>query len=385
MSPKTFDNSMSEQQFEDIIAIFRKSLDVSETLTQEERHKVSFRLPPAEEDAIVQAKTRYPSRASLVQGCLERGALDLTDDEIDIIIRGVASGPASVGDSLLSFLKQQSPEVKELADKVYESNEFTDPGELKAILQCYKEQGYRREQKRTTRQLHRYRLVERRYLELLQDSIQRGKPSHEDALKRRALEQIMRETKGQVDFPQAPTNDSISWKIQDFAIKAQRKPYLDIGIWGFVILRLDYRDDTLWESYKSRVETCTQKVLTANDVPENVCRMLRFTYLEDESALSGEVDQTKLVKYWRDNRWNENVHIHMNHDFFLSADWKAMDNENTTDPPMYLHDAYIEEIPTDLSSFPGYIPMTALHFCSKGIAGINDDRQYVRSIWDILH
>ncbi|THW33078.1 hypothetical protein D6D25_05445 [Aureobasidium pullulans] len=31
---------MSEQQFEDIIAIFRKSLDVSETLTQEERHKV---------------------------------------------------------------------------------------------------------------------------------------------------------------------------------------------------------------------------------------------------------------------------------------------------------------------------------------------------------
>ncbi|THY92956.1 hypothetical protein D6C93_05772, partial [Aureobasidium pullulans] len=118
---------MSEQQFEDMIAIFRKSLDVSETLTQEERHKVSFRLPPAEEDAIVQAKTRYTSRASLVQGCLERGALDLTDDEIDIIIRGVASGPASVGDSLLSFLTQQSPEVKELADKVYESNDFTDP------------------------------------------------------------------------------------------------------------------------------------------------------------------------------------------------------------------------------------------------------------------
>ncbi|THW74254.1 hypothetical protein D6D17_10611, partial [Aureobasidium pullulans] len=188
-----------------------------------------------------------------------------------------------------------------------------------------------------------------------------------------------------VEFPQAPTNDSTSRKIQDFAIKAQRKPYLDIGIWGFAVLRLDYRDDTLWESYKSRVETCTQKVLTANDVPENVCRMLRFTYLEDKSALSGEVDQTKLVKYWRDNRWNENVHTHMNHDFFLSADWKAMDNENTTDPTMYLHDAYIEEMPTDLSSFPGYITMTALHFCSKGIAGINDDRQYVRSIWDILH
>lgn len=376
---------MSEQKFEDIIAVFRKSLDVSETLTQEERHKVSFRLPPAEEDAIVEAKTRYPSRASLVQGCLEKGALDLTDDELDIIIRGVSSGPVSVGENHLSFLKQLSPEVQELADKVYESNDFTDPGELRAILQCYKEQDYRREQKRATRQLQRYRLVERRYLEMLQDSIQRDNPSPEYALKRRALEQIMKETKGQVDFPQAPTNDSISRKIQDFAIKAQRKPYLDIGIWGFAVLRLDYRDNTLWESYKSRVETCTQKVLTANDVPENVCRMLRFTYLEDESALSGEVDQTKLVKYWRDNRWNENVHIHMNHDFFLSVDWKAMDNENTTDPPMYLHDAYIEEMPTDLSSFPGYIPMTALHFCSKGIAGINDDRQYVRSIWDILH
>lgn len=118
---------MSEQQFEDIIAIFRKSLNVPETLTQEERHKVSFRLPPAEEDAIVQAKTRYPSRASLVQGCLEKSALNLTDDEIDIIIRGVSSGPASVGDSLQSFLKQQSPEVQELADKVYVSNDFTDP------------------------------------------------------------------------------------------------------------------------------------------------------------------------------------------------------------------------------------------------------------------
>ncbi|KAI5247892.1 hypothetical protein E4T43_01714 [Aureobasidium subglaciale] len=375
---------MSDQQ-EEIIVILRRALDPLEVLTQDEQHKASFRLPPAEEDTFLQATTRYTSRAELIQACLDNGAWDLTDGEMQIIIEGISSNTESPLQRFNSFKSQQSHEVQDLMDQVYASHKLNDPGELDAIMQCYKEQDYRREAARATRQLHRYRLVERRYQELRQDSIQKAQPVAEYALKRRAFEQIMRETKGQVDFPQAPTNDSLSQKIQDFAIKAQLKPRLDIGIWGFVILRLDYSDDEGWETFKSNVETVAQKVMRSNNVPEPICKMLQFVYLEDEAALSGEVDQTRLVKYWKKNGWNENVHVQINHQFFFSAAGKVSPYENPNIPSLYLHDTYVEETPTDPNAFSGFIHTDIFQFFAGGIAGLEKSRRYVRSVWDILN
>ncbi|KEQ95324.1 hypothetical protein AUEXF2481DRAFT_215939 [Aureobasidium subglaciale EXF-2481] len=376
---------MSDQQSEEIIVILRRALDSSEVLTQDERHKASFRLPPAEEDTLVQGTTRNASRAELIQACLDKGAWDLTDGELQIIIKGISSNTESPLQRVNVFKSQQGQEVQDLMDQVYASHRLNDPGELDAIMQCYKEQNYRREAARTTRQLHRYRLVERRYQELLQDGIQKAQPIADYALKRRAFEQIMRETKGQVDFPRPPTNDSLSQKIQDFAIKAQLKPRLDIGIWGFAILRLDYSDDEAWAIFKSNVETVAQKVMRSNNVPEPTCKMLQFVYLEDEEALSGEVDQTKLVGYWKKNGWNENVHMQINHQFFFSATGKLSPHENPNIPSLYLHDTYVEETPTDPSAFPGFILTDIFQFFAGGIAGLETSRRYVKSVWDILN
>ncbi|KAI5203896.1 hypothetical protein E4T39_03954 [Aureobasidium subglaciale] len=368
---------MSDQQSEEIIAILRRALDSSEVLTQDVKHKASFRLPLAEEDAYMQARTNYTSRAELIQACLENGAWNLTDEEMQMIIKGISSNTEPPLQRFNSFKSQQGQEVQVLMDQVYASRRLNDPGELGAVMRCYKEQDYRRVAARATKQLQRYRLVERRYQELLQDSIQKDQPIADYALKRRAFEQIIKETRGQVDFPRAPTNDSLSQKIQDFAIKAQLKPYLDIGIWGFAILRLDYSDEVAWQTIKSNVETIAQKTLQGNNVPEHICKMLRFVYLEDEAALSGEVNQTKLVKYWNQNKWNENV--------FFSTDGKVPPHVNPNIPPLYLHDAYVEETPADPTVFPGYIRTDVYQLFAGGIAGLEKNRRYVKSVWDILN
>lgn len=261
--------------------------------------------------------------------------------------------------------------------------DITDPKELNAIVRCVKEQGYRREAARATRLSQRYYLVERRYLELVQDNIHKDKSSSEASLKRKALEQIMRETKNQTQFPLAPTNDSISQKIQNFAIKAQRKPYLDIGIWGFAVLRLNYSDDAAWEVYKTLLETTAQKLLLGNDVPEHTCSMFRFTYLADENALSGPVDQVKLAKYWDENKYNEDVHLHINKQFFLSVDEFKREDENPNDPPMNLHDASVDEV--EEGAFPGFRKTSVYGLISWHIAGIEKSRLHLREAWEIVH
>lgn len=261
--------------------------------------------------------------------------------------------------------------------------DITDPQEVQVLVQCVKEQGYRREAARATKLLQRYRLVERRYLELLQDNIHKDQRSSEAGLKRKALEQIMRETKGQTQFPLAPTNDSVSQKIQDFAIKAQRKPYLDIGIWGFAVLRLNYSDAAAWESYKTLLEIGAQKLLLGNNVPKHTSSMFTFTYLEDETALSGPVDQVKLIKYWDENKFNEDVHLHMNKQFFLSVDELTREGEDPNDPPLNIHDASVDEV--EEGKFPGFRKTSIFELISWHIAGIGKSRLHLRKAWEIVH
>ncbi|KAH0289371.1 hypothetical protein M436DRAFT_48555 [Aureobasidium namibiae CBS 147.97] len=321
------------------------------TQTEPDDHEVSFRPLSAGKDAVVPTQSRYSSRAAIVQRCMGKGAWNLTDDELIIVT---------------------TPQ-----------EDITDPKGLKAIVQCVKEQGYRREAARATRLLQRYRLVHRRYLELLQDSIHKDKPSSEAGLKRKALEQIIRETKDQTRFPLAPTNDSVSQKIQDFAIKAQRKPYLDIGIWGFAVLRLNYNDDAAWETYKQALQTSAQKRLLGVNVPKHICEMFCLTYLEDKTALSGPVDQVKLARYWDESKYSETVHLHINKQFFLSVDEFTREGENPNDPPLNIHDASVDEV--EEANFPGWRRTSVFELITWHIAGIEKSHLHLRSAWEIIH
>jgi hypothetical protein len=367
---------MSGQQSRENTEIQRKASDPSNGFTKADSQTL------AEDDASVQTQSRHSSRAALIQACLYQGAWTLTDDDLNIIIIRSNSGKLPQEKST-TFGNQSTPETQTPIEKANGRNLIIDARELKAIVQCSKEQGFRREAVRATRQLQRYRLVERRYLELLQDSIHKDKPCSESGLKRRALEQVMRETRDQTKFPLAPTNDSLSRKIQNFAIKAQRKPYHDIGIWGFAMLRLNYGDDVAWENYKKLIEAGAQKILLGNSVPQHICAMFQFTYLEDETALSGLVDQTKLVKYWEQNRWNEEVHLHINKPFFLSVDEFTREDENPNDPPMYIHDASVDEVKE--GAFPGFRRTSVFELIMWHIAGIEKSRLHLRSVWETVH
>jgi hypothetical protein len=338
---------------------------------QAERLRPTLFLGPAE-DALAHIGSKYTSHAALIQGCLGQGTWTLTDDELDLITGGV-------GAPLDSPLFDLAP------SSVQDPVEIPDPTEieLKAISRCFKEQGYRREAARATRSLQRHRLVERRYLELLQDSIHKDNPTSEYVLKETAFEQIMDETTYQKHFPLAPTNDSLSQKIQDFAIEAQFEPYHDIGFWGFAVLRLNYDDDAAWDKYKKLIEAGAQKLLLGNNVPQQICSQFRFTYLEDKTALSGPVDQVKLVKYWEKRQWNEDVHLDINRQFFLSVDEFTRKDENPNDPPMNIHDASVDEVEED--SFPGYRKTSIYELISWHIMGIEASRLHLRRIWEIVN
>lgn len=324
----------------------------------------------------MQTKSKYPA---LIQTCLDQGAWTLADEELDYIIRGEI---LPLDNSSTSWI-DQTPGTLNSIEKASKDDSLTAT-KLKAISQCIKEQSYRREEVRATKQLQRHRLLQRRYLELLQDSIHKDNPTSEYVLKRKACEQIMLETTyHQTHFPQAPTNDSLSQKIQNFAIKAQCKPYFDISIWGFAVLRLNYDDDDAWENYKKLIETGAQKLLLGNNVPQPICAMFRFIYLEDETTLFGPVDQDKLVKYWGKNQWNEDVHLHIDKQFFLSVDEFAREGENPDDPPMFIHDASVDEV--EEGGFPGFRKTSVFELIMWHIAGIEKSRLHLRRVWEIVH
>jgi hypothetical protein len=346
-----------------------------------DNHQTSPRLPSAE-DALVQVESKYSSRAALIQRCLIQGAWTLMDEELELIIVVITSVQQSPLEKITTSMNQQTLETQTPNEEPSEDNTLTTL-KVKAISQCHKEQSYRREAARAKRLLQRHRLVERRYLELLTESVHKELPSPDYALKRKAVEQIMQETKGQTHFPLAPTNDSLSQKIQNFAIKAQRKPYHDIGPWGFAILRLDYGDDAAWESYKKFVDFSVRRFLLANDVSQYTCSQFRFTYLEDETALSGPMDHIKLVRYWEKHQWDETVHLHINKQFFFSVDEHARRNESTADPALYIHDASVDEVKE--GAFPGYRETSILGIINWHIPAIEKSRLHLRTVWEMIN
>jgi hypothetical protein len=331
----------------------------------------TYLLGPAE-DALAHIGSEYTSHAALIQGCLNQGTWTLTDDELDLITGGIGALSDSPLFDLPPCSVQQLPGIPDPTEV-----------ELKAISRCFKEQGYRREAARATRLLQRHRLVQRRYLELLQDSIHKDNPTSEYVLKRTAFEQIMDETTYQKHFPLAPTNASLSQKIQNFAIEAQCKPYYDISIWGFAILRLDYSDDIAWESYKALVETSMRRFLLANSVPHHTSSQFRFTYLEDKTALSGPMNHSKLVKYWEQHQWDETVYLHMNKQFFFSVDEDMRKGRSTVDPSMYIHDASVDEV--EEGAFPGFRETSVIGIVNCHIAGIEKSRLHLREAWEMTN
>ncbi|KAI4727425.1 hypothetical protein E4T49_04773 [Aureobasidium sp. EXF-10728] len=376
---------MSEEKSEEPMTTSHRSDDESAIIPQVERRGPESHVPQLDEDALVLLNSRYGSRAEMIKSCLHQGAWNMTDEELNTIIHGIALGQNPSKQSSNSR-SQQTPEIQDVTNtsqRLDDSQEI-NPEEVKAMTQCHREQNLRTEAARATRQLHRYHLVQRRYQELLHDDLQKDKPARpSSSLKRNAFEQVMRETKGQTDFPLYPTNVSTSQRIQNFAIKAQRKPYFDIGIWGFAILRLNYADDEAWDTYKTSVEEAAQKRLQGSDVPEHISSMFRFTYLEDATALSGPVDQVKLVKYWDQNKWDEHVHMHINRQFFLSADeLEAREGENPNDPPMYLHDASVEG---GEEGFPGFMRTSVYDLFLWHITGMEKSHLHLRTVWDTLN
>jgi hypothetical protein len=350
-------------------------------ITHADSHQISHRLQSAE-DALVQIKSTHPSRAALIQRCLIQGAWTLTDEELKLIIEGTTTTQQSPLEDITTSRNQHTLGPQTPNNEISENHTLAD-FEVKSISQCHKEQGYRREAARATRLLQHHRLVERRFLELLSDCRHKEIPSSDYALKRRAVEQIMQETKGQTHFPLAPTNDSLSQKIQNFAIKAQRKPYHDIGPWGFAILRLDYSDDAAWETYKKFVDFSVRRFLLANDVPQHTCSQFSFVYLEDETVLSGPVDHIKLVKYWQKHQWDEIVHLHINKQFFLSADEHVRRNESTADPAMYIHDASVDEIKE--GAFPGFRETSVIGIINWHIPALEKSRLHLRTVWEMTN
>ncbi|KAI4856014.1 hypothetical protein E4T45_02527 [Aureobasidium sp. EXF-8846] len=344
-------------------------------ITNTDSHQI--RLPPAE-DLLVQIKSTYPSRAALIQGCLTQGAWTLTDEELKLIIEGITISEQSPLEDITTFTNPHALGPQTPDHEISKNHTLAD-FEVKSISQCHREQGYRREAARATRLLQRHRLVERRFLELLIDCRHKEIPSSDYALKRRAVEQIMQETKGQTHFPLAPTNESLSQKIQNFAIKAQRKPYHDIGLWGFAILR----DDAAWEAYKKFVDFSVQRFLLANDVPQYTCSQFRFIYLEDEAALSGPVDHIKLVKYWEKHQWDETIHLHINKQFFFSADEHVRRNESTADPAIYIHDASVDEVRE--GAFPGFRETSIIGLINWHIPAIEKSRLHLRTAWEMIN
>lgn len=365
---------MSKQKSEGNTGEHGKTNDTQKNFVQADGHAT------LDDDTLKQTQSNQSSRAALIQKCLNRGSWTLEDDGLNTIIRGISSSQKLPSGNVSTSIQQDSDlnNVDEAS-----GSDTIAPEESRAIILCHKEQGHRREVARATRLLHRHRLVQRRYLELHQDSIHKEKPLTDYVLKRRALEQIMRETKDQHTFPLALTNDSIAQKIEDFAIKAQRKPYYDIGIWGFAVLRLNYSDDAAWESYKRLLETSAQKRLLGCHVPQHICDMFRFTYLEDEIALSGPVDQSRLVKYWDENKYSEDVHLHINKQFFFSTDEFAREGENPEDPPLNIHDASVEE--AEEGNFPGWRKTSIFELVYWHIADMEKSRLHLRSAWEIVH
>jgi hypothetical protein len=354
-----------EEAFEKMLPIFRKAANTPEQISREEKNILQYRSSPQEEDATVKERTGSESFEDLVKKCLvDDGVSTLTDDELRILSEGVQPTLLSTADAMIEIQEKQTVEVQAVIDQAYKN--ITDPNEKKVSLAATEEITRRAKVARAER--------------LAQRALQT----------RRTLEQSI---KTRADARNAPYPNSAieraSEAIQRYALKCQTNDlqnFPDDGIWGFACLRTSYDDDTTWHAFKQRLNSKIQQELQRHLVPESMQRGFRFVYLENETALSGGLEQTRLAAFFNRIKIDETtVPRGIDSNFFISVDDAVLRaSVNADDLLIILHDTDAEPA-TATHHFPGYSGVTVTQFITLSIPGIEGNRNHLRSLHSLMY
>ncbi|KAH0390978.1 hypothetical protein KCU89_g15011, partial [Aureobasidium melanogenum] len=177
--------------------------------------------------------------------------------------------------------------------------------------------------------------------------------------------------------------------IQRYALKSQTtdlQTFPDDGIWGFACLRTSYDDDAAWDSFKQRLDLRIKQELQRHLVPEATQKGFRLVYLENETVLSGGLEQTRLTTFFNRIKNDEaTVPRGIDRNFFISVDDAVLRaSVNAVDPLIILHDADAGPA-TATQHFPGYSGVTVVQFVMLSIPGIENNRDYLRSSHSLMY
>lgn len=354
-----------EEAFDKMLTVFRKAASTPEQISREEKNVLQYRLPPQDEDAAVKARTNSESFEELVRKCLFDGGLTtLTDEELKILSRGVQPLLLSTANALMEIQEKQTADVQAMIEQAYKN--IADPDENRASIAAHKEIDRRAEVARAEKRAQRA-----------------SQP-------RRTLEQSARTRSVARNAPYP--NGSIKWvseSIQRYALRSQTtnlQTCSDDGIWGFACLRTSYDDDTTWHNFKQRLDSKIQQELKRHQVPEAMQKGFRIVYLENETELTGGLEQTRLTTFF--NRIKDDdatVPCGIDRSFFISVDDAVLRaSVNAVDPLIILHDANAGPA-TAIQHFPGYSGVTVIQFVMLFIPGIENNRNYLRSSHALMY
>ncbi|KAG9521007.1 hypothetical protein KCV07_g3989, partial [Aureobasidium melanogenum] len=354
-----------EEAFKKMLPIFHKAASAPEQMSREEKNVLQYRLSPQKEDAAVKARTSNESFEYLVRKCLNDGGVSkLTDEELKILSGGVQPLLLSTANAMMEIQAKQTAEVQAVIEQAYKN--ITDPDEKKALLAAHEEIDRRAEVARAERRAQRA-----------------SQP-------RRTLEQSVRARAAARNAPYL--TNAIKWAseaIQRYALRSQKtdlQTFPDDGIWGFACLRTSYDDDATWDSFKERLDSKIQQELHRHLVPEAMQKGFRLVYLENETVLSGGLEQTRLTTFFNRIKNDEaTVHHGIDRNFFISVDDAVLcASVNTVDPLIILHDADAGPA-TATKHFPGYSGVTVTQFVMLFIPGIENNRDYLRSSHSLMY
>lgn len=354
-----------EEAFEKMLPIFRKAADTPEQISREEKNILQYRPSPQEEDAAIKARTRSETFADLVRNCLVDGGVStLTDVELEVLSRGVQPMLLSTANALMELQEKQTAEVQAMIDQAYKN--VTDPNEKEALLAAIDEKARRAKVARAERLAQRASQPRRTFEQSIRtEAAARNTPYPNSAIKR------------------------ASEAIQRYALKLQETDLQDLphdGIWGFACLRTSYNDDATWHIFKQRLDAKTQQELQRLLVPEAMQRGFRIVYLENETILSGGLEQTRLTTFFNHIK-NDNATVPrgIDRNFFISVDDAVLRaSVHVVDPLIILHDAGARPA-TAIQHFPGYSRVTVIQFITLSIPGIEGNRNHLRSLHSLMY
>lgn len=354
-----------EEAFEKMLPTFRKAAKTPEHISREEKNILQYRPSPQEEDATVKARTSSETFAELVRKCLVDGGVSvLTNDELEILSKGVQPMLLSTADAMMELQEKQTVEVQDMIEQAYKN--ITEPDEKKALLIATDEMTRRAKVARADRLAQRA-----------------SQP-------RRTLEQSIRTEAAAENAPYS--NSAIkraSEAIQRYALRSQETDLQNFphdGMWGFACLRTSYNDDATWRIFKQRLDSKIQQELQRLLIPEAMQKGFRIVYLENETALSGGLDQTRLITFFNHIK-NDDATVPRGIDgnLFISADDAVLRaSVHAVDPLIILHDADAGPA-TANQHFPGYSGVTVIQFITLFIPGIEDKRNHLRSLHSLMY